>query len=203
MLVKEKIKNETLFTLLETDMPDFPKYTTQLMNLANQNSQGTRPQFVGQMSELIQEFDGESIDEWKAWYLKKNPHAIDDATERIFSMIKKLKQSMREITKDMVREWVTDLIITKTYTGFNTQMAILKYLANSYDAQWRAASPAEEAQNIDGVVGAAKVSIKPDSFKGMLQLPFEIKVHEIYYKKMKDGVLIEYDKAAFEADIKA
>ncbi len=40
---------------------EFPKYTTQLMNLANQNSQGTRPKVVGQMSDLIQEFDGKKI----------------------------------------------------------------------------------------------------------------------------------------------
>ena len=31
----------------------FPKYTTQLMNLANQTAQGTRPKVVGQMSELF------------------------------------------------------------------------------------------------------------------------------------------------------
>lgn len=33
---------------------EFPKYTTQIMNLANQNAQGTRPNVVGQMSELIE-----------------------------------------------------------------------------------------------------------------------------------------------------
>jgi hypothetical protein len=33
----------------------FPKYTTQIMNLANQNAQGTRPRVVGQMSELVQQ----------------------------------------------------------------------------------------------------------------------------------------------------
>lgn len=32
---------------------EFPKYTTQIMNIANQNAQGTRPEVVGQMSDLI------------------------------------------------------------------------------------------------------------------------------------------------------
>lgn len=31
----------------------FPKYTTQIINIANQNAGGTRPKVVGQMSELI------------------------------------------------------------------------------------------------------------------------------------------------------
>jgi len=39
-------------------IPEFPKYTTQIMNLANQNSHGTRPNVVGQMSALIVQFSG-------------------------------------------------------------------------------------------------------------------------------------------------
>lgn len=31
----------------------FPQYTSQLINWANQNAQGTRPKVVGQMSELF------------------------------------------------------------------------------------------------------------------------------------------------------
>jgi hypothetical protein len=41
----------------------------QLLNLANQNAQGTRPKIVGQMSELIEQFGGKSLDEWERWYL--------------------------------------------------------------------------------------------------------------------------------------
>ena len=41
------------------------------MNLANQNSQGTRSKVVGQLSDLIQEFQGNSIEEWEEWYKHK------------------------------------------------------------------------------------------------------------------------------------
>lgn len=34
---------------------EFPKYTSQLINLANQNAQGSRPKTVGQLSELFPE----------------------------------------------------------------------------------------------------------------------------------------------------
>jgi hypothetical protein len=49
------ISNVEILSDVVGEEPEFPKYTTQLMNLANQNAQGTRPRVVGQMSELIKE----------------------------------------------------------------------------------------------------------------------------------------------------
>ncbi len=51
-----KIKTEEIRILMEIESPEFPKYATQLLNLANQNAQATRPKVVGQMSKLIKEF---------------------------------------------------------------------------------------------------------------------------------------------------
>jgi len=42
-----KIKNEELIKELVGETKEFPKYTSQLINLANKNSQGTRPRVVG------------------------------------------------------------------------------------------------------------------------------------------------------------
>lgn len=53
-----KISNTEILSLLDAEASDFPKYATQILNLANQNAQGTRPSVVGQMSDLIQEFPG-------------------------------------------------------------------------------------------------------------------------------------------------
>jgi hypothetical protein len=55
---------------------DFPKYTTQLINLANQNAQGTRPGVVSRISDLIQEFPGKSYKEWVDWYSQEKPNAV-------------------------------------------------------------------------------------------------------------------------------
>lgn len=42
---------------LVTDIdPEPPKYTTQLMNTANQSSQGTRPKIVDQLNQIIEEY---------------------------------------------------------------------------------------------------------------------------------------------------
>lgn len=49
---KVRIKNKEVTQLLDSEVVSFPKYATQLINLANQNAQGTRPEVVGQMSDL-------------------------------------------------------------------------------------------------------------------------------------------------------
>ena len=56
--MKYSIKNSSLEAYNDCKRYEFPKYTSQLMNWANQNAQGTRPVVVGQMSELFPEFLG-------------------------------------------------------------------------------------------------------------------------------------------------
>lgn len=41
------IRNEILVEFNEGKTQKFPKYTSQLINWANQNAQGTRPKVVG------------------------------------------------------------------------------------------------------------------------------------------------------------
>ncbi len=59
--MKIKLKNAEIQEYVNAPASAFPKYTTQLMNVANQNSQATRPRHVGQLSELIQEFPGQLL----------------------------------------------------------------------------------------------------------------------------------------------
>lgn len=58
MLKKIKIKNSEVEQLSNASRYDFPKYTTQIINLVNSNAQGTRPDVVGQMSERKQSKNG-------------------------------------------------------------------------------------------------------------------------------------------------
>ena len=86
---KFKISNDEVANLSNAPHYEFPKYVTQFINLANSNAGGTRPKVVGQMSELVKEFDGKSIDEWIAWYTERYPNAINDATEKVWTMWRK------------------------------------------------------------------------------------------------------------------
>ena len=79
--MKMKLTNEQIRKSLEIPPPSFPKYVTQLINLANQNAQGTRPRVVGQLTDLIQKFPGKTLSEWEQWYLQRYPNAINIAKE--------------------------------------------------------------------------------------------------------------------------
>ena len=81
------IRNEEIQDLNDCEQTEFPKYTSQLINWANQNAQGTRPVVVGQMSELFPEFMNSgmeiTIENWRKWYTEKHPEAFENATDKI------------------------------------------------------------------------------------------------------------------------
>ncbi len=190
--MKIKLKNSEIQEYVVKDSPsEFPKYTTQLINLANQNSQATRPKNVGQMTELIKEFPGNSFDEWVEWYQDKHPNAIDDATDKITSMIENLDEVFPIIDRNMVKAWVEDLILVKTFIGLNFQEAILKKLSEIKGCDYRLAEPYEEAKGIDGFVGDDAYSIKPSSYDSKQFLSEVIDVKIISYEKKKDGVVFD------------
>ena len=120
-----RIKNEEMKHLVGGTI-EFPKYTTQIMNLANQNAQGTRPRVVGQLSELIKECPNKTYRGWKNWYLSKYPKTIENATDKINEMMDNLKKAIQLIDKNMIRKWVEDLVLEKTFIGLRFQEAILK-----------------------------------------------------------------------------
>lgn len=73
------------------------------MNLANQNAQGTRPNVVGQLSELIQKCPEKDYEGWKKWYLSNNPNAIKNAATRVQSMVENLKKAAALIDEELTK----------------------------------------------------------------------------------------------------
>ncbi len=191
------IKNDELIILNGCETPEFPKYTSQLINWANQNAQGTRPRVVGQLSDLFPEYESEcdniSIDSWREWYLNRYPHAIQNATDKIFAQVENLKEAIKLIDKEMVEKWVEDLVISKTYNGLYVQEAILSKFAEKRDSTYRLATPEEESQGIDGYVGSTAYSVKPDTYKTMGRLSETIDIKMIYYTKKKTGLNVEVE----------
>jgi len=170
----------------------FPKYTPQLINLANRNSQATRPKHIGQLSKLIQQFDGQDYNDWVKWYTERHPQAIDAATHKIYQMVVKMKRGMAQIDEDMVRKWAQDLILTKTYVGLRFQKSILMQIARRKNETWRLATPGEEARGIDGFIGPTPVSVKPFSYQSQRALNEQIDATIIYYKKVRGGLKVYY-----------
>lgn len=175
---------------MEIETLGFPKYATQIINLANQNAQATRPKVVGQMSELIKEFTGRTLEEWEEWYLKRHPDSIDKATKKILEMIDNFKDVINQIDEDMIRQWVRDLVIVKTFIGLGFQEAVLKKIAEKFDKNYRLSTPEEESKGIDGYVGDIPISLKPTTYQSKKMLTEQTEVGVIYYEKQKDGLKI-------------
>ena len=131
--MKYTLKSENIGCYNESDVFSFPKYTSQLINWANQNAQGTRPAVVGQMSEMFPEFVASgkeiTIENWRDWYVERYPDAFEKATEKIYTQVQNLRDAIPLIDREMVKHWVEDLIIAKTFNGMYFQKAILASLA--------------------------------------------------------------------------
>jgi hypothetical protein len=196
--MKKKIHNSEIESLSNAGAFDFPKYSTQFVNLINSNAGGTRPAVVGQMSELIQEFDGQTLEDWVDWYSARQPQAVDDATNKIYNKYLEMKDAFEKIDKNLIREWVKDLVYTKTFCGLKFQGAIIAFIANSLDKPWRLANVQEEAKGIDGFIGDKPLQIKSITYKTKTALGENIEVPIVYYDKKKDGINVEFDPNDFE-----
>jgi hypothetical protein len=187
------ISNQDLFKDIAGKPVSYPKYTTQLMNLANQNAQSTRPRHVGQLSDLIQQYEGQSYDGWVEFYLGRHPGAIDQAADRTYAMIEKMRSAMQGIDRDMVRQWIEELVLTKTFAGLRCHESILRQIAAREETSYRLARPEEEAIGIDGYIGDRPVSVKPASYKAKSFLPEDIQADLIFYEKTIGGIRVFYE----------
>lgn len=174
----------------------FPKYTTQLMNLANSNAGGTRPQVVGQMSELIVASAAESLDAWRDFYAEERPDSIEAAADRVEAMVEHLKSAIALIDREMVERWVSDLVINKTYYGFGVQQVVLEELGRQTNREVRQASAADESKGIDGFLGDLPVQVKPSTYKAKAALPEEMSCPIVYYDKNSTGISVDASEVA-------
>jgi len=169
--------------------PEFPKYTTQIMNTANQNSQGTRPATVGQLNEIIEEYkeqypDGD-FEDWRQFYFENydGGENIEEATDKVFDMVVKMREAAEEIDREMVNRWVKDLVLYKTYTGLGrNEEAILKKLSEEYDLSYELGTVEDESKGIDGYLGNQPVSVKPITYKQKARLQEDIDAPIVYYE---------------------
>lgn len=196
-MTRDKIEIDRIYEASNIEPYDFPKYTTQLLNLANQNSQATRPRVVGQMSELIKEADPETFNEWKNWYLNRHPDAIQKAKAKIKDQIEKLRRVIDLIDDEMIEAWLKDLILVKTAEGLLIQKAVFEHLSAKTGLSHDVATPEEESVGIDGYLGGIPVSIKPESYKQKTSTKHEeIDAVLVFYKKTERYLHVTYNEEA-------
>ena len=99
-----KIKNEELIKELIGEKADFPKYTTQLINIANQNAQGTRSRVVGQLSELIKECPAKNYEGWKKPITYKTKNALREEIKTKIIFYNKTKSGLEIDADEILRQ---------------------------------------------------------------------------------------------------
>lgn len=169
----------------------FPKYTTQIINLAGQNSAATRPKIVGQMSDLTVISDASTLDEWREFYSLERAGSPKVAADKIEDMVEKLREAMKLIDRDLIELWVDDLLINKTFYGFRAQDVILDQLSLRLNVDLRTATPEDESKMIDGYLDGKPVSIKPTTYKKEARLREEITCPIIWYEKKSNGIRVD------------
>ena len=189
--MKFRIDAQTLASIAGAATPVFPKYTTQILNLANSNAQGTRPSVVGQMSDLIVAAEARTLDDWESWYTARHPQAVGAAADRVEAMVALLRVAIDKIDRPMIEAWVRDLVINKTFVGFRVQDAVLVQLAAKLGLKLRAATPAEESRGIDGYLGDLAVQVKPTTYATKRALPEVMAQPIVYYEKSSAGVTVD------------
>ena len=176
---------------------DTPKYTTYLLNPAINLSQSNRPQVVGQMSEIIEEFRQEhpegTFEDWVEFYFEEydGEERLDEAAEMAYPMVEKMRNAFDQIDREMIRRYIRDLVLFKTYEGFDIQEAILRTLGNKFNAEVRRADSADESKGIDGYIGDQPVQIKPVTHKDNLQESFDAPI--VYYDENKSNKAMNVD----------
>ncbi|MDW0116172.1 MjaI family restriction endonuclease [Sporosarcina thermotolerans] len=185
------ISNKYIESANKTAKRKFPKYTRQLINLANRNAKGTVPDVVGSLAtlyfpEFLVEVPEHTVDDWEKWYTDREPEAKARAKAKILPQIERLKEAIQLIDDALVDEWLDDLLIDKTYNGLYVQKAVLQKVSAHFNVSYKVSSALDESKGIDGYIGETPISIKPDTYK-MVKSGEKIDVPIVFYKKNKNS----------------
>ena len=99
-MASSKIKLDDVSSANGTQKVSLPKYSSQVINLANGYAKATRPDNVGQVSEDIKRFrdddtlSGYSNQDWINWHQNHYPNGIQKATDEAWAMFVKMRNSL-------------------------------------------------------------------------------------------------------------
>lgn len=190
--MKVKIKNNQIKEAMNWEYYNFPKYSTMVINQVNQVARGTSKKIVGQISDLVIESNAKNLNDWIVFHNSLFPDAVEEATNKILDKAQEMEMTAPYLNREIVKEWVKDLLYPKSFFGIYMQEYILKRIANDRNVEYKLATPEEESKNIDGWIGDIPVSVKPNTWREDISI-YDINVKLITYKKNKDNVEFEFD----------
>ncbi|MFW6009169.1 MAG: MjaI family restriction endonuclease [archaeon] len=195
--IKELLgKRISVKKLLQKTSMNLPKYIYPLIDKANYISGGSRAYNVGKLHVLIKKCKFNSLNQWKTWYNKKYPNAINIATHKISKTVeqfiinithkKRISTKEKRNIKKYSKRFIENLIFDKTFAGMKIQEVILKKLSIMMKVQSTWATASDDSKGIDGYLGSIPVSIKPITCNikkkpGVKRINYTIKNNEIMF----------------------
>lgn len=173
---------------------EFPDLTSDLISLANHLSKATTRKKLGNPTSVIEEFEGKTFESWERFYEQKRPGALDTASREIYSAIEKLRKALGLVDEALVRHWVEEAVLKRTYAAWRIQETILKHIAKLQGKPFRQADDLESEAGIDGFIGEHPFSVRPVShyFKGPPEEQ-DAQVDVVYFEKAKSGLKVYCD----------
>ena len=77
---------------------------------------------------------------------------IEQGVRDIMNKMEEVKNNINQLTEDMVRSWINNLVYEKTFCGLEAQELILKHIAEKNGFEWMLGLMEDEKQGIDGFI---------------------------------------------------
>jgi len=175
---------------------EWPRYATQLLNIAGQNAQCFTAKKVGSMKESWLEFVAtgvpDTLENWEAFQRPRiGEENLQWAADKLYSKAHD-DMGISWITPELCRDYVEEVIFNKTHFGMGGESAAIQAAAEYFKMPYRFSTAEEESQGIDGWIGEYPVQVKPeDTYKKghvhngadvtkQLVLTYEKKKHTAY-----------------------
>lgn len=166
-----KLTSKNYDQVIKSSRRVWPKYATQLMNIANQNCKGTSPSNVGSIKETWLEMKSQSIkgtlENWTNYYNNKfGEQLLEAAGKKIYNML--INMNISWITEEMCIDYAKEIVYNKTHMGMGGEEMALEVVANYFGKPLRYSTAGEESQGIDGWIGDKPTQVKKHEgvFKG-------------------------------------
>lgn len=172
----------------------FPDLTSELISLANHLSKATTRKKLGNPASVIEKFEGKTFEDWERFYEETCPGALDTASREIYSALGKLREALALVDEELVRHWVEEAVLKRTYAAWRIQETILRHIAKRQGKPFRQADDRESEAGIDGFIDERPFSVRPVSyyFKGPPEEQDAL-VDVVYFEKAKRGLKVYYD----------
>lgn len=173
---------------------EFPELTSDLIGFANHLSKATTRKKLGNPTSVIEEFKGKTFEDWERFYEQERPGALDAASREIYSAIEKLREALGMVNEELIRHWVEEAVLKRTYAAWRIQETILKHIAKRQGKIFRQANDQESEAGIDGFIDERPFCVRPVSryFKGP-QEEQDAQVEVVFFERDKRGLKVYCD----------